>query len=458
MKKALLVCLIFSASCTDVSTPQNLKNFQDLLQITDTTNTPICNLPLTDLRANLTVDEIEAAKIAAFDYQPLVEKYADDPAQQIRVIFRRAALKRRLNVVEDRPDLAQKYYDDLSAYETTPSTLYDFHEAYHYWMERIDEQGDYGEANLAEYNLRFCVMNEKRAELHAASRKDILARVKRGVSLPAAELIENINHETTFENEFSSKLLSEIFTDEAIAALTPLERAQLRGDQAFLPTDPKTEELFWDHRNRELSAMIAYIGSHEYATPADKLGDMTDIDQSMRKVWQEAESAAHFENPDQHRAFRENIGKRMGDSVVNVDEFNTAELQNMLKGRGWFRDDIDGQGAAHDAWLIAQHADRNPNFQQEALKLIEAELGAPGVSKSNYAYLYDRVQMRFGDRDNAQALQRYATQGRCTGPGTWEPLPFENPDKIDATRAEVGLGSLAEYKARFKTLCTEDQR
>ena len=458
MKKALLVCLVSSAACTDVAPPQNLQNFQDLLEITDATDKTICDLSVTELRANLTAEEIDTAKAAAFNYQPLIEKYADDPAQQIRVIFRRAALKRRLNVMEDKPDLAQRYYDDLSAYETTPTTLYDFHEAYHYWMDRIGEQGEYGEANSAEYNLRFCVMNEKRAELHAASRKDILARVERGVSLPAAELIENINPETTFENGFNRKLLSEIFTDDAIATLTPLERAQMRGDQAFLPSDPKTEELFWEERNKELSAMIAYISTHEYATPADKLGDMTDIDQSIRKVWQDAESKAHFEDPGQHEAFRKNIGKRMADDVVDVDEFNTAELQNMLKGRGWFRDDIDGQGAANDAWLIAQHADQNPDFQQEALKLIEAELGAPGVSKSNYAYLYDRVQMRFGDRENAQALQRYATQGRCTGPGTWEPLPYENPEKIDATRAEVGLGALAEYKARFKDMCTEDQR
>lgn len=36
--------------------------------------------------------------------------------------------------------------------------------------------------------------------------------------------------------------------------------------------------------------------------------------------------------------------------------------------------------------------------------------------------------------------------------------PFENPDKIDATRAEVGLGTLAEYKSHFINMCTEDQR
>jgi len=131
----------------------------------------------------------------------------------------------------------------------------------------------------------------------------------------------------------------------------------------------------------------------------------------------------------------------------------------MLKGRGWFRDDNDGEGASDRGWIIAQHADRDPEFQQEALKLIEAELGAPSVSKSNYAYLYDRVQMRFNDYDSIEKrLQRYGTQGRCTGPGTWEPLPMEDPDNIDARRAEVGLGPIKDYKARFKSICKEDQR
>jgi len=131
----------------------------------------------------------------------------------------------------------------------------------------------------------------------------------------------------------------------------------------------------------------------------------------------------------------------------------------MLEGRGWFRDDKDGSGAANDAWLIAQHADLDPDFQAKALTMIEAEFDAPGVSKRNYAYLYDRVQMRFSDdAATERKLQRYGTQGRCTGPGTWEPFPIEEPDRIDEVRADVGLGTMEAYKSRFKTICTKDQR
>jgi len=179
------------------------------------------------------------------------------------------------------------------------------------------------------------------------------------------------------------------------------------------------------------------------------------IDQNLRKLWSLPPENSHFETQEEFENFRKGVSER----VTKVDEFNTAEIQKMLKGRGWFRDDKDGEGAGRYGWLIAQHADRNPTFQQAALKLMKAELGAPGVSKSNYAYLYDRVQMRFMDSDGLdERIQRYGTQGRCTGPGTWEPLPMEDPENIDVRRAEVGLGPIAEYKVRFKTLCTKDER
>ena len=67
--------------------------------------------------------------------------------------------------------------------------------------------------------------------------------------------------------------------------------------------------------------------------------------------------------------------------------------------------------------------------------------------------------MRFDDSaKTSEKIQRYGTQGRCTGPGTWEPFPVESPDRIDEVRAEVGLGTMAEYKLRFKNICKEDQR
>jgi hypothetical protein len=52
-------------------------------------------------------------------------------------------------------------------------------------------------------------------------------------------------------------------------------------------------------------------------------------------------------------------------------------------------------------------------------------------------------------------LQRFGTQGQCSGPGTWDPHPVEEPARLDERRRAVGLESLAEYQRLFKDLCRE---
>ena len=453
MKKLVLFTVCILSACA--SEPEALKDFESLLHITDVTSEKICTLPLADIRAQMSPQDLEAKKVEAFNFDDVIKRYANDPAKQIKVIFRRAALKRRFNVKDDATAQADDFYENLKTDGGTPITLKGFHDDLHYWMDRIGEQSQFGEPISAAYNLRFCVMNEKRAELHAASRKDILERVERGVILPAPQLIENINHETSFNDGFKKNLLKQIFSDEATSNLTPLARAKMRSDESFLPFDPNTADEFWQERDAEISAMTNFIQSHDFSYAADKLGYMTDIDQSLRKLWSGSKADEHFSTPEEFELFKKGISER----VIKVDAFNTAELKKMLEGRAWFNDNVDGRGAANDAWLIAQHADQNPDFQITALKLIEADLDAPGVSKANYAYLYDRVQMRFDDSaKTSEKIQRYGTQGRCTGPGTWEPFPVESPDRIDEVRAEVGLGTMAEYKLRFKNICKEDQR
>ena len=452
LKRVMLTGTLAAVIAGCSSPPAGPQSFADLLDIADNSDVQICTLPVAAIKAEMTGAEWDAAKEKAFDYSEVIARYADDPAAQIKTIFRRAALKRRLNVETDTPEIAQTFYDSFDV-KGTPVTLDGFHDRLHYWMDRIAEQGEYKDA--AKKNLRFCVMNERRAALHAASRKDILARVNAGENLTDPALLENINHEGSFDDGFVQDMLAQIYTAENVAKLSQFERAEMRGRQAVLPFDPKTAEAFWTARDKEIEAVLKHLQTHSYAVAADKLELMTDIDQSLRMMWAGTTLEPHFTDSAELEKVKAGVSER----VMKVDAFNTAELEKMLDGRGWFRDDVDGSGAASNAWLIAQHADRNPAFQQKALKLIEAELDAPGVSKSNYAYLYDRVQSAFGANDiSKRKKQRYATQGRCTGPGTWEPLPVEDLENIDAIRAKVGLGTLAEYKSRFKNMCKEDQR
>jgi hypothetical protein len=131
--------------------------------------------------------------------------------------------------------------------------------------------------------------------------------------------------------------------------------------------------------------------------------------------------------------------------LCGVDAANTAWLKAEWRASGWFTAARDGQAASGDAWLLLQHADRDPDFQRAVLPTLARETTLQG--RINYAYLSDRVAT------NAHQPQTFGTQGRCVGPGEWEPNAVTDPAGLEARRAEVGLGSIAEYKAQFKTIC-----
>jgi hypothetical protein len=135
--------------------------------------------------------------------------------------------------------------------------------------------------------------------------------------------------------------------------------------------------------------------------------------------------------------------------LCGVDADNTAWLKAEWRASGWFTAARDGQAASGDAWLLLQHADRDPDFQRAVLPILARETGLQG--RINYAYLSDRVAT------NAKQPQTFGTQGRCVGPGAWEPNPVTEPEGLEARRAEIGLGSIAEYKAQFKTVCANFQ-
>ena len=77
------------------------------------------------------------------------------------------------------------------------------------------------------------------------------------------------------------------------------------------------------------------------------------------------------------------------------------------------------------------------------LQLLEGLAARQETQPKSYAYLHDRVAVAQG------RPQRYGAQGRCTGPGTWEPAEVESPDELDARRASRGLPPESEYLARF---------
>ena len=116
---------------------------------------------------------------------------------------------------------------------------------------------------------------------------------------------------------------------------------------------------------------------------------------------------------------------------------NAARLRELIERYGWPAEDIAGKDGAEAAWLIAQHAIGEPEFQRRALLLIQecaAELRVPAW---HAAYLEDRVALHEG------RPQRFGTQW-VDDPhdGRIRPWTLADPEGVNDLRAAVGLSGL----------------
>ncbi len=172
------------------------------------------------------------------------------------------------------------------------------------------------------------------------------------------------------------------------------------------------------------------------------LSHMVNVDQFMRKF-----SSTPFDNnysQEENDIFQKWYLKKFED----IDKKNTSKLKTLLSKYRWFKISEFGEQADKDAWLLVQHADLDLKFQKQILIILTELYPISETNKSNYAYLYDRVKS-IGEGKP----QRYGTQGRCVGPGKWEPHEIENPSEVDKRRFEMGMVSMKEYKSWFIIIC-----
>jgi hypothetical protein len=135
------------------------------------------------------------------------------------------------------------------------------------------------------------------------------------------------------------------------------------------------------------------------------------------------------------QAFR----KRMHDEY-QAEAARTARIREIVAAQGWPGRALVGDDGASAAWLLVQHADDDPQFQDRALELMQAAVDAGDADAGELAYLTDRVRVGQG------LPQVYGTQFGRTGP-----QPIEDPGGLDERRASVGLEPFADYAARFPT-------
>src|SRR5215469_10508813 len=82
--------------------------------------------------------------------------------------------------------------------------------------------------------------------------------------------------------------------------------------------------------------------------------------------------------------------------TMRVDDENATWLRGILPEWGWPGCSLVGEDGAHAAWLLAQHADRDPRLQKRCLVLLERAVAAGEASPADLAFLTDRVLLAKG--------------------------------------------------------------
>ena len=132
----------------------------------------------------------------------------------------------------------------------------------------------------------------------------------------------------------------------------------------------------------------------------------------------------------------------IGKEITRVDAANTKRLKAIVDEFGWPGKSLVGERASRSAWLLAQHADADVEFQKEALELMEA-MPDDEVNQRDVAYLSDRVLVAEGKK------QRYGTQLECRDGELVGRTDIADEENVDARRRAADMEPLARYKQSF---------
>lgn len=172
----------------------------------------------------------------------------------------------------------------------------------------------------------------------------------------------------------------------------------------------------------------------KYPELAKELVNMRNNDQKLRGKWSKMIQQG------------KNKGKKydqLTNRLVKADSSNTERMKEIIAQYGWPTRELVGNGPSSSAWILVQHADRDPLFQMKCLPLLKEAIDQKQTNPRNYAYLYDRVQVAKGSR------QLYATQS-TTNNGLKQGFfqTIEDEANVQKRREEMNIDQHIEAYAK----------
>lgn len=139
--------------------------------------------------------------------------------------------------------------------------------------------------------------------------------------------------------------------------------------------------------------------------------------------------------------------------IRKIDASNLIEAKKILQENGYPGIDLVGKRSSHNYWILIQHCDSDPKFQDEALKAMRVELENGNVDPIDYAYLSDRTLV------NHNKPQIYGTQMLWNEDlREFTPKEMIEPTKINERRKSIGLESIENYKMMMKSLYFRNEK
>lgn len=194
-------------------------------------------------------------------------------------------------------------------------------------------------------------------------------------------------------------------------------------DLVSLHGDPRWTTLLARHRSDMASQMVRRDDAL-----LDELQRRIDNDQNAR-----------------NQAMQDPANETLATAMGDIDRDNTAWLKAYLTEHGWPGYDVVGRSGSMGFFLLAQHADHDPAFQDQVLAMLQDAVTRKQASGIHLAYLTDRVRLAQGQP------QLYGTQFH-TVDGKLEPQPIADPGQVEARRAALGMESLDEYTANLQDM------
>lgn len=211
--------------------------------------------------------------------------------------------------------------------------------------------------------------------------------------LKAFELTDSVN---VSKNDFYNAACVFALQNDKNHAFELLTKAIEAGwqDMAWLQKDSDLQNLREDTEWQSILEktkvkIAAFEASIKYPELRKKLLQMKEDDQKYRRLM------LQLQKDKQQNA--EKI-EQLIVQITELDTKHTALMEQTVTKIGWPKISDVGEDGSNAAWILVQHADKRPDFQNKCLDLLKEAVNAQEAKSSNYAYLYDRVQVAYNDK------------------------------------------------------------